>query len=155
MPAWLFTPTGILGALLAAASIYGVVITKMYGGLNERFSDFKSAVVAAQKQAEEQAELERTRQERLLADYGQRWAAALAADRAVRVRQPANRCPGQMPGISPTATSHEGLQAGSGAGGYLEITLDQCEALANDSILDAEWIHLVKQLTDELHGAGK
>lgn len=155
MPAWLFTPTGILGALLAAVSIYGVVITKMYGGLNERFSDFKSAVVAAQQQAEEQAELERARQERLLADYGQRWAAALATDRAVRVRKPANHCAGQMPGISPTATSHEGLQAGSGAGGHLEITIDQCEALANDSILDAEWIDLAKRLTGELHGVGK
>lgn len=151
MPAWLFTPTGILGALLAAASIYGVVITKMYGGLNERFSDFKSAVELAQKQAEEQAELERTRQERLLADYGQRWSAALADRPVIRVRE-SGGCLQPVPALSATAGGTAELPASSGEGW---ISVEQCEQIASDSILDARWIETVKALTDELHVVGK
>jgi len=111
-------------------------------------------VAQAQKQAEEDAEHLRIEQERILADYGQRWSAALADRPVVRVRVPGS-CPGQMPGISPTAQGNAGLQAGSGAGGHLEITFTQCEVLANDSILDAEWIDLAKRITNDLHEASK
>lgn len=154
-PASFLSPHGIMAAIIVALSISNFIFVKMYGAANERYHEFRATVAQAQRLAEEQAEHHRIEQERILANYGDSWSAALAADRAVRVQKPANHCPGQMPGISPIATSHEGLQAGSGAGGYLEITIDQCEALANDSILDAEWIDLAKRLTDDLHEGGR
>jgi len=155
IPASLFSPTGIMAAIIVALSISNVVFVKMYGAANERYHEFKARVELAQRLAEEQTELERVRQERILADYGQRWAAALADRPVVRVRDASGGCLSPVPSLSATAPGTAGLQTGSGTSGHLEITLDQCERVANWSIEDAIWIDTVKRLTNDLHGAGK
>lgn len=143
--------TQALSVACAALALIAGVFIYLYQGEVRAYSDFKSAVVAAQQQAEEQAELERARQERLLADYGQRWSAALADRPVIRVRD-SGGCLKPVPALSATAGGTEELPASSGEGW---ISVEQCEQIASDSILDARWIEAVKALTDELHGVGK
>ena len=46
---WLFTPTGIMGALIVALSLSNVVFIKLYGSVHREYSKFQAEVVAAQE----------------------------------------------------------------------------------------------------------
>lgn len=146
--------TKLLGGAAAVFFATTFLFVYLYQGEVNEHAKFRAAVESAQEQAEEDAKHQRAERERILADYGQRWAAALAARPVVRVRD-SGGCLSQTPGLSATAPGTAGLQAGSGTGGTLDITLDQCERVANWSIEDAIWIDTVKRLTNDLHEASK
>lgn len=105
------------------------------------------------KESEEQ----RLVSERITADVSQRWSAALdharRNPRIVRVRENCSGASG-MPGLSATASGTQGLQVGSGEG-WLSLSVGQCEALANDSLLDDQWIRLVKEWVQQQGEIGK
>jgi hypothetical protein len=54
--------------------------------------------------------------------------------------------------LSVAPTKHDGLQAGSGESWITEAT---CEQIANDSILDREWVENAKKFVTEQHEASK
>lgn len=95
--------------------------------------------------------------EQVTREVSQRWADVVAwrdaNPRIVRVRENCSGASG-MPGLSATASGTQGLQTGSGEG-WLSLSVGQCEALANDSILDAEWIRLVKEWVQRQGEIGK
>lgn len=95
--------------------------------------------------------------EQVTRDVSNSWAAALdharRNPRIVRVRENCGGASG-MPGLSATASGTQGLQVGSGEG-WLSLSVGQCEALANDSLLDDQWIRLVKEWVQRQGEIGK
>lgn len=95
--------------------------------------------------------------EQVTREVSQRWADVVAwrdaNPRIVRVRENCSGASG-MPGLSATASGTQGLQVGSGEG-WLSLSVGQCEALANDSLLDDQWIRLVKEWVQRQREIGK
>lgn len=95
--------------------------------------------------------------EQVTREVSQRWADVVAwrdaNPRVVRVRENCSGA-GGMPGLSATASGTQGLQVGSGEG-WLSLSVGQCEALANDSLLDDQWIRLVKEWVQQQGEIGK
>jgi hypothetical protein len=129
-----------------------MLFIKLYEGAKDDLRTYQSAVEQAQKQVEADNERLAKDQERILADYGQRWAAAVAHRPAVRVRNDTG-CVGQVPTLPATPGVHAQLPASGDQA--RDISVEQCERIANDSILDAVWIEQVKRLTNELHEASR
>jgi hypothetical protein len=112
-------------------------------------------IKGVQYELEQKAEHQRLVSERVVKDTSDSWAAVLAADRTsrpVRVRYENCRATGGMPGLSAAATGNAGLQASSGESWITETT---CEQIANDSILDREWIENAKTFVTKQHEASK
>lgn len=95
--------------------------------------------------------------EQVTSEVSQRWADVVAwrdaNPRIVRVRENCSGASG-MPGLSATASGTQGLQVGSGEG-WLSLSVGQCETLANDSLLDDQWIRLVKEWVQRQREIGK
>lgn len=149
-------------ALIAAGAVV-LLAAGAVGGFAWGFSwnadDLAACEATVSRVKEEQIALEkenarvRREQTRINKETADGWSAAVAWHRAhpriVRVRGE-NCGAGGIPGLSATASGNAGLRPGSGEGG-LEITADQCEALANDSLLDADWIYEMKQFVIGQH----
>jgi len=163
-PAALFTPTGILGILLAAVAIYAAAITHFFRETTDAYSNYRAAVELAQKQAKDEAEAEAERlaveQERIHANTAAGWAAAVdyhrRNPRTVRVLPPA-ACGVSQAGAVPTAASNDdGLPAGEHRpAADRAIAVEECEARLNGSLIDAEWIVGIKQWIIDQHEASK
>ncbi len=140
MPAWLFTPSGILGVLLAAVSLYAVTITKMYGSKADELSTYRATVELAQEQAAADAALRLQRAEAITKQVGDDWAVVVAdlhKRRVVRVLPPASRCPetGALPvatTVVTQATTQHGLD--SGFTEALASSCAECDERLNKSI---------------------
>jgi hypothetical protein len=106
---------------------------------------------------EKQNERIRKDNDRVNRETSDAWAAAVdwhrSNPRIVRVRQDCGGA-GGMPGLSHAPQSTDGLRPGSAEGG-LSISFSQCEQIANDSLLDYEWIVLMKKFVTEQAKAGK
>lgn len=144
-PAVLGTIAGIAAAVVFAGGVK-VGLWWNAGDLAECEATV-SEIERASDALEKENERIRMASAQVTRDVSNSWAAALdharANPRTVRVRQDCGGASG-MPGLSATATGTQGLQVGRGEGG-LSLSVGQCETLANDSLLDDQWIRLVKE----------
>jgi hypothetical protein len=146
---------GVLFGVIVALLISNALFVNLWLETRDDLTEYRAMVAQAQQQAEEDAERQRLDQQRILSDTATGWAAAVdhyrRNPRVVRVLQPTD-CVPQAGAVSLTTTGHIGLQAGSGEGW---ITSAKCEQVANDSILDREWIEAMKQFVIRQHEASK
>ena len=152
------TPYKIAAAGVAAVALFAAGFTWGFSWRADTVAELKSTIsqmeetyAALEKKHEEQ----RLVQERIVEDVSQRWADAVAWNdahpRTVRVRE---NCSGAsaIPGLSVTRQKADGLQA---SGRETWITTDRCEGIANDSMIDREWIILMKDFVTKQHEASK
>lgn len=156
-PAVLGAAAGIAATVAAICAAVAGVFIYLYSSEVKDHARFRADVVAAQEQAERDAKERADRQAELLASYGNAWAGAMAdKPPVIRVLRESSACLKPVPGLSATAAGNAGLSAGSGESRDIQtISIEQCEQLAVDSILDAKWIEQVKRLTNDLHEASK
>lgn len=152
MPAWFFSPTGIMAAIIVALSISNVVFIKLYGAANEQYANHRAAVVAAQKQAEADREHQRAEQERLMAVYGDAWAAARRP--VVRVL-PARGCVPQAGPVSATAGQPDAPTAEQRLDSAIVVAADECQVRLENAVMDAAQVRWLEQWIKDQHEASK
>ncbi len=161
MPAWLFTPSGILGVLLAAVSLYAVTITKMYGSKADELSTYRATVELAQEQATSDAALRLQRAEAVTKQVGDDWAAVVAdlrKRRFVRVLPPATHCPetGTVPvaaGQPDEAAAQHGLDPRLDEA--IAISCAECDERLNQSIEASAMVLHLQYFIQMQHEASK
>ena len=142
-----FIPLPYKLAGLALAMVICAVLGYMkgYENANDKYLAFKADVAQQTAILEANAEKARLETDRITADVSKAWAAALdharANPRTIRVSAGCDST-----GLRPLSTPAEGLNGASlSSGEERTITTEQCEAVANDSLLDDQWIRLVKE----------
>jgi hypothetical protein len=141
-----------LHAILLAISLYSLSITYLYNGIHKDFAKFKTDVEVAQQQAERDADALKLEQEKIIKDVSVRWADAYTIKRPiVRVLRPCSDLP-ESQTLPTVAPGDDGLQTSSGESWIAAL---ECEQIANDAILDREWIDLAKKFVLENHEASK
>jgi hypothetical protein len=136
--------TYIAGIIILLAS-HGYVYFKGKEHGLERYYDLKSSVEAAQKRAEEEAQRQKSEQDRIARETTDGWAAAVAwyrdHPRIVRVLQ-SSGCVSQTGAVS-ASTEGTDATAAQQRPSTIELTAEQCEFRVNNAILDAaQVIHL-------------
>ena len=154
---WLITPTGIMGALIVALSLSNVVFIKLYGSVHREYSKFQAEVVAAQEQAERDAEHLRAEQERVTRDVSVAWADALAYSRehpVVRVL-PARCDSRQGTPLPATGLKPDVATAEPRLGRSISIAVEDCEARLNNAAQDAAMLLELQNWIRQQHEVSK
>ena len=109
------SPTLVMAGVIVVLSITNLVLYKLWQGKVDEYANYRASVVAAQKQAEADAENERLERQRILADTARDWSAVLdwvnSHPRTVRVL-PARGCLPEGGAISAPAGSDAGVPPG-------------------------------------------
>ena len=146
------SPTMLMAAVIIGLSISNLLFFKLYSEVSNEYSDFKTRVAS-------ESELLRSENERKLQavtdvarqvghDYAKARAALAAGPRVVRVREACSGS-GILPGVS---TAAQRIDATAEAG---TVSAEQCEAIANDGIADAQTLMFLQQWVTQTHEASK
>ena len=145
------SPSMLMAGAIVLLSISNVIFFKLWRNAIDEFAHYRAAVVAAQKQAEADADKARIESERITADVSNSWQAALDHARrhpVVRVLQ--SRCDLPQAG----AISHA-ASGTDGATSQFTISAAECEAVANDAVIDATHILYLQDWIKRQHEASK
>ena len=149
----MFSPSGIMAALVIGLSISNVVFIKMYGSVSHEYATFKSDVREAEKRAAAEAEQERLGRERITEDVSRRWADALdLASRDPVVRVLPRNCNLPQAGTLPVAgLKPDAATAQPGLGGTVLVAGEECESRLNNAAHDAAQVMMLQEWARRQH----
>ena len=136
-PIYKYSAIAVAVTLLLA----GTYFTGREHGLS-KYHGFRAEVEAAQETLEANAEKARLESERITTDVSLAWQSALdhatRNPRIVRVQAPCNpsglRPVSSAPGLTPQTTAEHGL------GASIHVAVEECEAIANNAVIDAAMV---------------
>ncbi len=149
------SPMMFLGGAAIVMGITTILFYNLYRGAVNDYANFKASV----EQAQEQIRIENERKIAELTELNRQskagWDDALAAlSKRPPIRVQPVRCPSSMPTVSfaPTGTDGPAKEPQPDPARY--ITIEQCEAIANNAIEDAlkvvslqDWIRKAREAT--------
>ena len=146
------SPTLIMAGVIIGLSISNLLFFNLYRGVADEYSAFKSTVETQsealrldnERKLQELAEVNRQVEKQYL--DGRRRLADLG--RTVRVQ--ANRCEGTMPTLSIPAQGTAGAGLKQPPRADIQLTVEQCEQVANDAVIDAMTLNALQQWVREV-----
>ena len=151
------SPTAIMAGVIIALTLSNILFIKLYEGAKDDLRTYQSAVEQAQKQVEADNERLANDQERILAEYGKRWADSVAYREShplVRVLHAECGVP-ESPALSASSGEITGAASQLGLSGEMVIAAAECERRLNWAAEDAAKVILLQDWATRQHEASK